>query len=171
MNNNPETDKDANRSPAVRVFYDGACPLCRREIAHYRRLRGADRLDWVDIARDDAALRDHGLRREQAMARMHVLDATGRWQTGVWAFVELWSYLPGYHWLARILLNTGTLPLLDRGYARFARWRLQGRRDLATSTDGTETHPGGACACDAEIPTQETGAGRPPQTTGERQCA
>ena len=26
------------------VFYDGGCPLCRREIAHYRRIDSAERL-------------------------------------------------------------------------------------------------------------------------------
>ena len=30
------------------VFYDGGCPLCRREIAHYRRIDSAERLRWVD---------------------------------------------------------------------------------------------------------------------------
>lgn len=29
------------------VFYDGSCPLCSREIAHYRRLRGAESLKWA----------------------------------------------------------------------------------------------------------------------------
>ncbi len=28
------------------IYYDGICPLCRREIALYRRLCVADRLPW-----------------------------------------------------------------------------------------------------------------------------
>lgn len=114
-------------TPAATVFYDGACPLCRREIAHYRRLRSADALSWIDIACDDAALRQHGLRRDTAMARFHVRDAQGRWHTGAWAFAELWSHLPGYRWLAASLRLLRLLPLLDQAYVRFARWRLQRR--------------------------------------------
>lgn len=109
------------------VFYDGKCPLCRREIEHYRRLRGAEQLIWIDITRDDAVLASHGLQRETAMARLHVLDTAGQWRTGAWGFVELWSHLPAYRWLARILSMFRLVPALDWLYTRFARWRLQQR--------------------------------------------
>jgi len=32
------------------VYFDGACPLCRREIALYRRAAGEGRIDWVDAS-------------------------------------------------------------------------------------------------------------------------
>ena len=40
----------AQRADPVRpmVFYDGGCPLCRREIAHYRRIDSTGSLRWVD---------------------------------------------------------------------------------------------------------------------------
>ena len=111
--------------PTATVFYDGACPLCRREIAHYRRLRGAERLAWIDVASVNAPLATYGLSRERAMARFHVRDAAGRWQTGAFGFAELWSHLPAYRWLARTLRSLRLLPLLDRAYIRVARWRLR----------------------------------------------
>lgn len=114
------------------VFYDGACPLCSREVAHYRRQRGADRLEWVDVTRDETRLAAYGLQRETVMARFHVLDATGRWQTGAWGFAEIWSHLPAYRWLAHMLCLLRLLPLLDRAYAHFARWRM--RRRCTTGT-------------------------------------
>ena len=120
----PETQPQESGMPIV--FYDGQCPLCSREIAHYRRLRGADTLNWVDITQDEDTLTAHGLQRETAMARFHVRDAAGQWQTGAWGFAELWSHLPAYRWLARILRALRLLPLLDRVYARFARWRIRG---------------------------------------------
>jgi predicted DCC family thiol-disulfide oxidoreductase YuxK len=36
------------------VFHDGACPLCRREIALMRRLDRRGRIEFVDVA-DPAA--------------------------------------------------------------------------------------------------------------------
>ena len=107
------------------VFYDGSCPLCSREIAHYRRLRGAESLQWVDIARAEDLQAVYGLGRGTAMARFHVLDTAGKWQTGAWGFAELWSHLPAYRWLAVTLHALRLLPLLDRAYSRFAVWRLR----------------------------------------------
>ena len=119
------------------VFFDGACPLCRREIAHYKRLSGADCLNWIDITQSRALMFNYDLDPETAMARFHVLDASGHWQTGAWGFAELWSHLPGYRWFASALRTLHLLPLLDRGYTMFARWRLRHRcSDRACNSAG-----------------------------------
>jgi predicted DCC family thiol-disulfide oxidoreductase YuxK len=125
-------DRQAPDAVVATVFYDGGCPLCRREIHHYRRLRGAEHLIWVDLSTDDRMLAVHGLERQAAMARFHVLDASGRWQTGAWAFIELWSHLPAYRWLAYLLRALHLEKILDWVYTRFARWRLQRRCDTAS---------------------------------------
>ena len=110
--------------PAVpTVFFDGSCALCRREIARYRRSRYADRLAWVDLGSDQARLEIRGLSRQEAMERLHVLDASGNWQIGAGAFAEIGSHLPRYRVLASRLRQTGLLPPLDGLYNVFARWR------------------------------------------------
>ena len=128
--------------PAIpTVFFDGSCPLCRREIAHYRRSRHADRFAWVDLSCDQATLEVHGLSRQKAMERLHVLDASGNWQIGAWAFAELWSHLPGYRVLASLLRHTGLLPPLDRLYNVFARQRSRRRSTFTacSSASGSTT--------------------------------
>jgi predicted DCC family thiol-disulfide oxidoreductase YuxK len=122
--NAPHQDADV---VITTVFYDGNCPLCRREIDHYRRLRSADKLIWVDINKDQQMLAAHGLEHDVAMARFHVLDASGKWQTGAWGFIELWSHLPAYRWLASLLRMLRCEKALDWIYTRFARRRLQHR--------------------------------------------
>jgi len=109
------------------VFYDGACPMCRREIGHYRKRRGSAELNWIDVSRPSPELDAYGLGQASAMARFHVLDENGRWQTGAWGFAELWSHLPAYRWAATLVRRLRLLPLLDAAYTRFARWRLRGR--------------------------------------------
>lgn len=160
----------AEDRPAAWVFYDGACPLCRREIAHYRRLRGADQMAWVDIAQEKDMLDAHGLSREAAMARMHVRDAAGEWQIGAWAFAEMWSHLPVYRWLARVLRNTGTLPILDRGYSVFARWRLLRRSCDSASCMAPSAAP--PLLADENTPAKHSnGPNRHQQTRGKLSCA
>ena len=128
------SDTGSQKSMVPTVFYDGQCSLSSREIDHYRRLRGADSLQWVDITQDQNSLTAHGLKRDKAMARFHVRDSGGKWQTGAWGFAELWSHLPTYRWLACTLRAMRLLPLLDRAYTIFARWRV--RRACHTNSCG-----------------------------------
>ena len=111
------------------VLFDGACPLCRREISHYRRLAGAESIDWFDLADPNMEIPDNGITRETAMARMHVRDRNGKWHTGAWAFAELWSHLNHYRHLSRLARISRLLPLADRAYSHFAKWRVQRRCD------------------------------------------
>lgn len=109
------------------VLFDGACPLCAREIAHYRRLPGATGLTWIDISREPDLEGRFGVRPETAMARFHVRGVQGHWLTGAPAFAELWSHLAGYRLLAAGVRRLRLLPMLDLAYAGFARWRLRRR--------------------------------------------
>lgn len=40
------TESPFDRQRAT-VFFDGGCPMCRREIAHYQRLDAAGRIRWL----------------------------------------------------------------------------------------------------------------------------
>lgn len=86
------------------VYYDGACPLCRTEIAHYRGQAGAERVNFVDLAtvKSEAAL-GPGLALPAAKARFHVRETDGRLVSGAAAFARLWRRLPGWRWLARLV--------------------------------------------------------------------
>ncbi len=112
----------------VTMFYDGGCPLCTREVRHYRRLDRVGAVRWIDINAPDTCLQPYQLTRENAMARLHVLDTDGRMHTGAGAFATLWSVLPGYRWLGRLVRVLHLVPLLEIVYEPFARWRLARRR-------------------------------------------
>lgn len=113
----------------VMVLYDGQCPLCSREIAHYRRRRGADGIEWLDVTCSDTDPAPLGVTREAALARFHVRDTRGIWRTGAAGFVLLWSGLPAYRWLARLVTALRLLPAMEWGYTRFLRWRSRDRCD------------------------------------------
>ncbi len=87
--------------PWLDVLIDGACPLCRRTARILHGLDWLQRLHFVDA--DNDALRAAvapGLRREEALAAMHVRNRrSGRLTSGYDGCVELARALPAF-WIA-----------------------------------------------------------------------
>lgn len=100
------------------VYFDGSCPLCRAEIAHYRKVDRHEVLSFVDVSDKDARLPE-GLSPARAMARFHVRDADGRLLSGAAAFVEVWSRLPRWRWAARTAALPVAMAVLEAGYRLF----------------------------------------------------
>ena len=103
---------------AATVYFNGSCPLCRAEIALYRRQAKADTLCFVDVSNPTVALGED-LDQEQAMRRFHVRKEDGRLVSSATAFVEIWKQLPRWRWAARATATLGLLPLLETAYALF----------------------------------------------------
>ena len=104
---------------ALTVYYDGACPVCSREIALYRRQLGADQCVWVDASSCPEADLGNGLSRASALARFHVRRADGELVDGMRGFAALWRALPRFAWAGRIA-SFGPIPLLlDAAYRVF----------------------------------------------------
>jgi predicted DCC family thiol-disulfide oxidoreductase YuxK len=104
------------------VLYDGACPLCRREIGIYRGLQSTTPVCFADVS-DAAQPLPPGTTREQLLARFHVRDKEGRLLSGAEAFLALWATLPGWRWLARAGRVPGAAWAMERIYRLFLRAR------------------------------------------------
>ena len=111
-----------NESPALTVLYDGACPLCRREIGIYRGLRPNTPVCFSDVS-DAAQPLPPGTTREQLLARFHVRSHDGQLLSGAQAFLALWAALPGWRWLALAGRLPGASWAMERTYRFFLRWR------------------------------------------------
>ena len=109
------------------VLYDGACPLCRREIAVYQGLqpvKAGQTLKFLDISQATCPLPAGGVRSDY-LARFHVQRADGQVLSGAAAFVALWATLPGWRYLAMVARLPGATPLLELVYRAFLRIRPQ----------------------------------------------
>ena len=112
--------------PEATVYHDGECPICNVEINAMKRLDKQQKIKWVDISRDQAALDAAGLGYQETMDRIHVKQADGSMITGVSGFLVVWAQLPYFRRLVPIIKR---VPFLQRGlewaYVLFAKYRLK----------------------------------------------
>jgi predicted DCC family thiol-disulfide oxidoreductase YuxK len=111
---------------SVKIWFDGACPLCTREIALMRRLDWRDRITFIDVD-DKAAFCP--IDRETLLSRFHALEQ-GKMLSGAAAFAAMWRVIPLLRPLGLLARNTMVLRGLEWLYIRFLRVRPMIQRAL-----------------------------------------
>ena len=104
----------------VTVWYDGACPLCIREIALMRRLDKRRAINFVDVAPEDAAC---PIDRTLLLARFHAQETGSAVVSGAAAFAAMWRAIPMLRPLGLIARNAIVLAMLERVYIAFLKVR------------------------------------------------
>ncbi|MBF0290329.1 MAG: DUF393 domain-containing protein [SAR324 cluster bacterium] len=105
------------------VYYDGACHLCSREIAHYQKKDKLQLIEFMDISAASFEATSEGLNSAEVKKMLHVRLVNGELRTGVDAFIAIWQTLPGYVWMADIAKQSGVKWLLSIAYHGFAKIR------------------------------------------------
>ena len=112
---------------SLEVFYDGGCPLCRREINYFRALKSRVPIIWLDLTDLNAALPPE-LDRCSALARMHVRVNGQIYYKGAAAFAMLWSQFAYWRMLGLLLKVQPVTWCADRLYSFFLKIRPQLQR-------------------------------------------
>jgi predicted DCC family thiol-disulfide oxidoreductase YuxK len=110
----------------VTIWYDGACPLCTREIALMQRLDWRHAIEFHDASQTDAVC---PIDRQTLLARLHASE-DGVMLSGAAAFAAMWRAIPVLKpmgWAAR---NPFILALLEWLYTRFLMIRPRLQRAL-----------------------------------------
>ncbi len=130
-------DPRRSRHVALTVFYNGACPVCRRSIGRYQAVSaGRSRLiAWSDAAAAPWVLKRWHVEPGAALLRLHIVDADGRLLVGAAAFARLWRELPGYRW-AGLLIGLPGIGLLTEGFYRLHLAVNPAHRDLGHAASG-----------------------------------
>ncbi len=130
LEHSPLADPQHAKAPAFRVYFDGECPLCRREIEFLRRRDRRGGLDLVDIASPEFASLPGVPSRETLMARIHGQLPDGTLVEGVEVFRRAYAAV-GLGWLLAPTAWPGIRLIVDAAYRWFARNRLRltGRPD------------------------------------------
>ncbi|MEM9501234.1 MAG: DUF393 domain-containing protein [Pseudomonadota bacterium] len=106
--------------PKVKVWFDGACPLCQREISLMRRLDTEGAIDFVDVS-------DNGdpscpIDQAELLARFHA-EEDGKVLSGAAAFAAMWRAIPSMRRLGLMARNKTVLCVLEWLYVRFLKIR------------------------------------------------
>ncbi len=102
------------------MWFDGGCPLCRREISLIRRLDSRDAIQFVDVASDHG---DCPLDRAELLARFHAREDGGPLLSGAAAFAAMWRYIPLLRPFGLLARGGPALWILERLYVLFLRVR------------------------------------------------
>jgi predicted DCC family thiol-disulfide oxidoreductase YuxK len=106
------------------VFFDGACPICTREIAFMRRLDRRRQLEFCDFSAQEYDVASRGFSIEDLGTVIHACWADGSVITGVDVFRAMWEAV-GLGFLARLSRLALVEPLALNAYAWFVRNRLR----------------------------------------------
>ena len=115
---------EPSSTPALEVFFDGACPFCAREVRLLRRLDRRGRVLFTDLSAPGFSPERAGVPWDVLKARIHARAADGTLVEGVEVFRRLYA-LVGFGPLVAVTRLPGLSHLLDAGYAWFARNRMR----------------------------------------------
>lgn len=120
---------DSNTRGEVTVWYDGACPLCLREIALMRRLDRREAIRFVDVsdAGDPASC---PIDRARLLERFHA-EEDGRLLEGAAAFAAMWRAIPLLRPLGLAARWRPLLRVLEAAYGQFLKVRPRLQRFFA----------------------------------------
>jgi predicted DCC family thiol-disulfide oxidoreductase YuxK len=105
---------------ALTVWFDGSCPLCRREIGLMRRLDRRRAICFIDVAAPGEA--HCPADRAELLARFHARE-NGRLLSGAAAFAAMWRAIPLLRPMGMLARIPAVLRLMERGYLAFLRVR------------------------------------------------
>ena len=108
---------------ALTIFHDDSCVICRTEMARFYSIYSAD-MDLIALSHGTDELEQHGIKLEDALTLMHVIDEQGKLHIGMDAIRLMYRRLgkPKTAWFTSLPVLRG---FFDWLYPIFARHRYK----------------------------------------------
>ena len=87
-----------------KVYFNNSCSVCRMEINHYKKFN--EKLGWIDVTNNKEAQKETAKSSAELIRRLHV-EQDGKIYQGIDAFLIVWSRLPKYRWLYKLVNTPG----------------------------------------------------------------
>ena len=112
-------------SAKLTIFFDGGCPLCKREVDFLQSKNKDEKLEFIDINCWDLFIENEfGITYKQAMERIHAINSHGEIIKDIKVFQEAYDLI-GLGWI----YAPTKLPLIDKLigliYRLWAKYRLK----------------------------------------------
>ena len=86
-----------------KIFYDGKCPVCKKEISLYKKLSMSNSIEWYNVHSNQAALKKVNKSKEECLKLLHVYDDNNNLYLGVEAFIFIWKKTKYFKYIAYCL--------------------------------------------------------------------
>ena len=96
-----------------KVYFNEKCAICRFEINHYKK--NCDTIEWIDINTNNDFGGDTTKNKNKILRRLH-LKNNDKLLIGIDAFIFIWSKIPKYKFLSKILKLPIIYQLAHIGY-------------------------------------------------------
>ncbi len=75
----------------IKVFYDGKCNVCNKEINFYSKIDKGEKFEWINIHKDTKQVKKTGITKDDLLSVFHIQEENGNFVKGVEAFKVLWG--------------------------------------------------------------------------------
>jgi|TARA_B110000438_G_scaffold169712_1_gene162231 predicted DCC family thiol-disulfide oxidoreductase YuxK len=108
----------------IKVFFDGKCNLCSKEINYYIKIAPSGIFDWQDINSLNDDFLNTGIKISDALKILHVIDTNNKLHLGIDAFIVIWNNLAYWKILAKVFSIPIIRQIANIVYKKFANWRF-----------------------------------------------
>ena len=109
----------------TKVFYDGKCGLCSKEINYYKRIAPKNIFEWHEIASNPEKLKELHVSQYDALMYLHATDQKSNLKIGVDAFILIWNHLKYWKVLSILVRAPIIYSIVKIAYKLFANYRFK----------------------------------------------
>ena len=108
----------------IKVFFDGNCPICSKEIKLYKKLSTDKKIEWYDIHSNKKSLKIIGKTKEECLKTFHVIENNQVFKE-VEAFFVLWKKIKYFKYIYILLNFKFVINILNFFYRKYAKYRFK----------------------------------------------
>jgi predicted DCC family thiol-disulfide oxidoreductase YuxK len=109
----------------IKVYFDGICGHCSKEIKYYQTIAPKSVFRWIDVAADPTAMNNYRITQAEALRYLHAIDDDDVIHVGSDAFAVIWKRLPKWKMLGHMISLPIVRNLTRMAYKIFAHYRFK----------------------------------------------